>query len=133
MGNTSGKGHPDNCDYSNFEDAAITTNAFLNIFGMGEIVDPVGCMYEAIGAVEAAKREFLDEMTFNMFDVNLVIAKQQVELSQVFAEYNKQLSEYYFAITNGQYNTVSITLPMITIMILVLFIYIFTLPLPQGA
>ncbi len=125
---------PDDCDYGGQAGlaASTTTNAMLNIFGLGTLVDPVGCMYELINEVESEKRQFLDEMTYNMFSENLVISQQQVQLSATFAEYNELLSKYYYEISNGKYNIVSISLVMVAILVFVIFFYLMSLPSPQD-
>lgn len=124
---------PENCDYGGAEGLAIGTNAFLNIFGMGSLVDPIGCVSDQIAQVQAQQRAFLDESTFQMFETQLVIMQQQLSISAEFAEYNKAISDYYYEILNGKYNTLSISIPMLTILIFLILFYILTLPLPQGA
>jgi hypothetical protein len=128
MGNTNPKG----CDYGGGEGPAITTNAFLNIFGMGSLVDPVGCVSQQIGEIEAQKRAYLDQQTVEMFEQNLVIATKSINLTAVSIEYNKSVSEYLYEMTNGKYNTIQATLPMVVILVFILYFYIITLPLPKN-
>ncbi len=128
------KSTSDNCDYGGQVGliSSTTFNAMLNIFGLGTLVDPVGCMYELINEVEADKRDFLDDMTYEMFAQNLVISQQQVQLSSTFAEYNELLSQYYYEISNGKYNIVSISLVMVAILVFIIFFYLISLPSPQD-
>lgn len=124
---------PAKCDYGKVgTPLAIATNSFLNIFGMGSLVDPVGCVSGQIAQVQAQQRAFLDESTFQMFETQLVIMKQQLSISGAFAELNNTISEYYYEILNGKYNTLSISIPMLTILIFLILVYILTLPLPSG-
>lgn len=116
-----------NC-YEKAAPISIFANSLLNIFGGGEAIDPVGCLSSQIAAVQAEQQAFLNEMTFNMFEENLVIAKQQIELSTTGIEYNQQLSEYYYSLLDGKFSTISAVLPMVTVAIFVIFFYIATLP-----